>query len=174
MCKTFIVIYLICHLEYPTLRKDSFRFIQTVSGFTNCEVVNAISISHACWICFSNFTITLFCQFFLLFLGDRSIMLCDVVLLDSAVKIESLMTFFLPTYLDSVYLCGRFAAYFLEYSFSTLHYSEECTGPCSKHVLSAPVVFSLGETIFFVLHLLTQPLSGLVDKAASPPFIFLT
>ena len=62
----------------------------------------------------------------------------------------------------------------LEYYFSTLHSSKECTGPCSKHVLSAPVVFSLGETIFFVLRLLAQPLSGLVGKAASPPFIFLT
>ena len=62
----------------------------------------------------------------------------------------------------------------LEYSFSTLHSSEECTGIGSNNVLSEPVIFLLGENAFFVLRLLAQPFSGLVGKVDSPPFLLLT
>ena len=44
---------------------------------------------------------------------------------------------------SSLSLCGRCAAYFLEYYFSTLHFSGECPGKCSKQNLSAPVILLL-------------------------------
>ena len=61
-------------------------------GFTNYEVVNTISILHAFYICFRTFTLALFSQFFLLFLGNRSILFHDVGFLDAAVELDSIIT----------------------------------------------------------------------------------
>ena len=48
----------------------------------------------------------------------------------------------------SLYFCGFYATYFLEYFLSILHSSEDCMGPCSKHSFSAPVVFFLERLNF--------------------------
>ena len=94
--------------------------------------------------------------------------------LDSTVDFKSLIMLCFAAGVGFTIFMWPLRGVLLECSFSTLHSSKECTGPCSNHVLSAPVVFSLGETIFFILRLLAQPLSGLVGKEASPLFIFLT
>ena len=92
MCKNFIVIYIIFHLAYPTLRKESFGVILTMSGFINCEVVNNISILHTFWICFSAFTFVVSIQFFfLLFLGNKSVVFHDVGFLDADVGLGSII-----------------------------------------------------------------------------------
>ena len=141
-------------MSYTKLRKESLVVILTVSGFANCEVVNTISIFHALWICFSALTLAIFSQFFFIFFlvigSSCSMMLASLTLmLDSEVLLNPVF----PPGWASLSLYGRCTAYFLEYSFSTLHSSEECTGPCNKHVLSAPVVLSLVETSFFVFQL---------------------
>ena len=122
MCKTFIVIDVIFHLDDLMLRKESFGFIQTVSGFAICEVVNTISILPVFWIFFSAFTLSLFCQFFFLFfIGNKSIVFNDVGFLESTIELDRIITFFLLPEQASLSLCDRCAAYFSEYPFSTLN-----------------------------------------------------
>ena len=84
MGKTFIIIYLICHLAYPTLHKESFRVIQIMSSFTNYKMVNKIRIFTVLWICLGAFTLALFDQFLTLFLlgiGSPSSILLDSLML---------------------------------------------------------------------------------------------
>ena len=93
-------------------------------------------------------------------------MIHDVGFLDADLELDRLtMQALFP-------LFGFCMAYFLDYSFSALHSSEECPGPCHKHVLSALVVLSLGDTAFFVLSLPEWNFSGLVGEADFPPFIY--
>ena len=112
-----------------------------MSGFTNGELINTISIFQAFWICFSDFTFALLSQ---VIIASCSMMLASLKLLLNS----TVLLCFLPQDWASLSLCGLYAAYFLEYCFSTLYFSKECLGPCNKHVLSAPVVFSLRENAF--------------------------
>ena len=101
---TFIVIFLILHLSFPTLRKESFvvirshpessGVIQIMFSVTNFERVNTISISKAFRVCFCDFTLALYIHFFsfLLFLENRIIMLYGVGLFNASVEINRLIT----------------------------------------------------------------------------------
>ena len=135
MCKTFIVVYTIYHMAYTKLCKESLGVIQIMRSFTNFKMVNTISISTVFWISLGAFTLVLFDQFnpfFLLIIWLLcSMMLVYLTLLSSSTDSP---WFVLSLEQASLSLWGRCAAYFLEYSLSTLHYSEECLGPCNKHV----------------------------------------
>ena len=87
-------------------------------------------------------------------------------------KLTVLPRFLLPPERASLSLCGRCAAYLVEFSFSTLHSFVECPGPCNKH--SFPLVGQLlGWPAFSFLHLPARPVSGLVGEADSHTFRFL-
>ena len=93
MGKTHIIVYIIFPLSYPILRKESFGAIQMMFSFTNFKMVNTISISKVFRVCFCPFTLAVFSQsFFLIFLGNRIIMIHNVGLLDAASKINRIAT----------------------------------------------------------------------------------
>ena len=157
------------------LREESFGFNRIFFSFTNVEAVNTINTSNFFWIWFCTFTLDLFSQFSPSFSWGIGLswfmVLASLTLLSNLTELPQL---FLPSEWASFSFCGRCAAYFLEYYSSNLHSSEECPGPCNKHVLSALVIFSLRETAFFVLRLPERPFSGLIGKADSHTFCFLT
>ena len=174
MYNNFIFVYLIFHLAYPTLCKESFIVIWIMFSFTNFEAINTISASNFFWFCFCAFTITLLASFLLFFfLGIGSS--CSVML--TYFKFLSKLTnwphFIFPLEWVSLYLCCRWTAYLLDYSWINLQSSEECLGPFIKHVLVAMVIFLLGETTFFVLWFPAWPFMGLVGDTASPFFLFM-
>ena len=143
MCKTFIAVYLICHMDYLTLHKESFGVIWIMFSFTNFEMVNTISISKIFWVCFRAFTLALFSHppFFFLGIGSScSMMLASLRLLSNLTELPHLV---LSLEQASLYLCGPCAAYFLEYHLGTLHSSEEFPGSWNEHVFSSPVTFLL-------------------------------
>ena len=135
MCKTFIVVYLIFHLAYPTLRKESFGVIQIIFSFTNFKMVNTRIIFKVFWIYLCAFTLALFSQFlpfFFLRIGSPlSMMLASLTLMSN---LTDLPCFFLPPERASLYVCVHCTAQFLEYYFSTLHFSEDFPGTFNKHV----------------------------------------
>ena len=49
-------------------------------------------------------------------------------------------------------LCGSCSVYFPEYSFSTLHSSKECPGPCNKHVFTGRTITRVVYIIFLALY----------------------
>ena len=108
---TFIVIYLILPMAYPTLHKESFGFILIMISLTNLKMVNTIVIFTVLWICLGAFALANFGWFFLLlFLGDIITMLHDVGLLDAAVELDRLTTLCFVAGAGFLSLCGRCAA----------------------------------------------------------------
>ena len=97
----------------------------------------------------------------------------DVGFFDAVVNLESLITIFAAGDGFIIFVWPLRGVLF-EYSFSTLHSSEKYPGPCNKHVLSAPVVFLLGETNVFFFSFTAHPFLGLLGNADYPTFLFLT
>ena len=102
--------------------------------FTNLKMVKTISIFTVFWICLCTLTLAIFLFFHLILLVIVSI--CSMILTSLTLlsKLTNLSHFFLPPDRAFLSLCGRCAAYFLEYSLSTLHSSKECPGWYNKHV----------------------------------------
>ena len=85
-----------------------------------------------------------FSDFPIIFPWDRCIMgYPGVYLLRLTVKLDGLARIFIASAAGFFSLCGRCAAYFLEYYLSTLHSYVEFPVPCTKYVF-APVGRSLG------------------------------
>ena len=85
-----------------------------------------------------------------------------------AVKLHGVTTFLLPPKRASLSLCGRCAAYLVDYSFITLYSSVESPGPYNKLAFTL-IGWSIGWTIFFVLSLPVRPFLGLVRNTDTPP-----
>ena len=98
----------------------------------------------------------------------------DVILLDAPVEPERLTMIFFAAGAGFVIFMGPLHDIIFRIFFEYYTLLKGVLGAMQKDVFSAPVVFLLGETEFFVLRLPVRPLLGLVIEADSPPFRFLT
>ena len=84
-----------------------------------------------------------------------SMMLASLMLLSYMKYLPRLI---LPPERALLSLCGRWTAYFLEYFLITLHSSEECLGPCNKHVFYCTGCIIAWRACFFCLVLASAAL----------------
>ena len=119
----FIVVYLIYHLAYPLLHKESFVVIHIMFIFTSFKMVNTIRIFHSLLgIPYLFHSCAFQTVSSLIFIGNMITMIHDVGLLDAAIELDRLTTLcFTAGAGFNIFmwpLCGVIFGLFL----STLHY----------------------------------------------------
>ena len=146
-------------MAYPTVRKGSFVFMTIaifffLYGYILCvcsvsyiKAINTIGASFFYYSCFYAFYLELFvgpfCSLFIPW--DRITMIFHGVdFLSVIVEPDGFSMLGIAFGSGFCRFIGLVCGLIFRVDFSTLHSSEECPGPCNKHVFFAPVGASLG------------------------------